>query len=259
MWGSSGLGSWYSRAFLIRRWSTAVSWARPARRRRAPAVEARGRGQWLLRLAEAALLVAERRPEDAVAVLDLTVDPYGFRNPVGVPERGIRAAALHALGRSAQARDLLEEDVHRLREWGAPAFLGAGLRRLGEVADDVDALREAEALLAGSGAKLERARTQAALGQRLDGPDGTALLRQAHAEALATGAAALRQDVEQLLCHRGVPAPPHRDVAPLTRTQQRAMDLIRQGLDLREVAQELFLTPGSVRATLQAATSGAAG
>jgi D-alanyl-D-alanine dipeptidase len=154
---------------------------------------------------------------------------------------------------------VLEDDVRRLREWGAPAFLGAGLRRLGEVTDDLDALREAEALLAGSGAKLERARAHAALGQRLPGADGTALLRQAHAEALATGAAALRQEVEQLLCRRGVPPPAHRDVAPLTRTQQRAMELVRQGLDLREVAQQLFLTPGSVRTTLAAATSGAAG
>jgi hypothetical protein len=32
------------------------------------------------------------------------------------------------------------------------------------------------------------------------------------------------------------------------------MDLVRRGLDLREVAQELFLTPGSVRATLEAAS-----
>jgi hypothetical protein len=170
-----------------------------------------------------------------------------------VPEGGIRAAALHGVGRTAEARALLEDDVSRLRAWGAPAFLGAGLCRLGEVTGDLETLREAEALLAPSRAGVERARARWALGSRLPGPDGTALLRSAHAEAVRTGAASLCRDVEAELCRRGAPPPPHDAAAPLTRTQQRALDLLRKGLDLCEVAQELFLTPGSVRATLEAA------
>jgi tetratricopeptide (TPR) repeat protein len=254
MWGSSGLGAWYSRAFLVQALVDRgeLGEARSAVEELQP-VAAVGEGQWLLRLAEARLLVAEGRPAEALAVLDLCLEGYGLRNPAGVPERGIRAEALHALGRTPEARALLEDDVRRLRAWGAPAFLGAGLRRLGDVTDDLDLLREAEALLAPSRAAVERARARWALGRRLPGPDGTQLLRAAHAEAVRTGAASLCRDVEAELCCRGAAPPPHDDVPPLTRTQQRALDLLRKGLDLCEVAQELFLTPGSVRATLQAA------
>jgi hypothetical protein len=216
-------------------------------------VQAVGEGQWLLRLAEARLLVAEGRPDEALTVLDLSLEGYGLRNPAGVPERAIRAAALHGLGRTAEATALLQDDVRELREWGAPSFLGAALRRLGEVTGDLETLREAEALLAPSRAAVERPRARWALGRRLAGPDGTALLRAAHAEAVRTGAAALCREVQDELGRRGAPPPPHDAAAPLTRTQQRALDLLRKGLDLCEVAQELFLTPGSVRATLQAA------
>ena len=64
-----------------------------------------------------------------------------------------------------------------LRRWGAPSFLGAGLRRLGELAGGagLEHLREAVAVLRGTTAELEKARAEVALGRSPDVPDADAV------------------------------------------------------------------------------------
>jgi hypothetical protein len=124
MWGSSGVGTSFSHG---------LPGAGPGR----PGQLAEARSAWTRprsrRWGGRRLL---GRPRDAAAGggpagarpwrARPAVDVYGVRNPAWVPERGTRAAVLHALGRTGEARALLEEDVQRLRGVGRPAFLGAG-------------------------------------------------------------------------------------------------------------------------------------
>jgi DNA-binding NarL/FixJ family response regulator len=165
------------------------------------------------------------------------------------------------LGRTPEAIALVEEEVELLRTWGAPTFLGAGLRLLGELrgpgsADGVDALREAVAVLEPSQAAVELARARCALGSssRIGDEEAVPLLVAAYESANARGALALRDRARDALEGRGNPVEAGCDeVRSLTATERTILDLTAAGVDVREVAQRLFVTPGTVRAALDAA------
>ena len=66
------------------------------------------------------------------------------------------------------------------------------------------------------------------------------------------GAAAVARDAVTALERRGAVAGRACDTpAPLTSRQRRVRELVAAGLDVNEVAQRLFLTPGTVRAVLE--------
>ena len=131
MWGGTGIGEAYARSVEVdcRLERGDVAGARAAADA-ALAGPMSAEGARLLHLAVARLLVAEGRFEEALAVLP---GPEAVANPAWNPWRGIAATALHGLGQAAEAIALAEEEVRLLRRWGAPSFLGAGLRRLGEL------------------------------------------------------------------------------------------------------------------------------
>ena len=147
------------------------------------------------------------------------------------------------------------------RRWGAPFTLGRTLRHLGEVRgpEGEACLREAVELLAPTPYAVERARTQLALARLPEVPDGEAvpLLLAARDDAHDAGAHGLRDAVTEVLLRRGQVVPEQcTDREVLTTTERRVLELTRAGLDVREVAQQLFLTPGTVRATLDALMAG---
>ncbi|MGY1637534.1 BTAD domain-containing putative transcriptional regulator [Geodermatophilus sp. SYSU D00742] len=262
MWGGSGVGAPYSHAFRIgcRLDRGDVAGARAAADA-AAGVPASGDGDRLLQLAHARLLVAEGRFTDGLARLAAVPTPVPIANPAWDPSRSIAATALHGLGRTGEAVALLETEVELLRLWGAPTSLGAALVRLGVLRGDdgVGALREAVALLDGTTAAVERARARCALGSAPSVADAEAvpLLADAVVVAHEHGAVVLREQARTALQARGCPDHGHRDLVrrPST-TERRIRELAAAGLGVHEIGQQLFLTPGTVHAVLEAAPPG---
>ena len=218
-----------------------------------------GEGGRLLRESAARLLVEQGRPAEALEVLTAPVDDPPLDNPAWAPWRGLMARALVGLGRTDEAVALAREEVVLQRRWGAPTALGPSVRLLGELLGEPEGtvlLREAVEILSGTCAVLEEGRAQLALGRRPDvGPaEAVPLLRTALATARACGAVAVAREAAAALAERGEQATERDDVPTrVTSRQRRVAELAASGLDVNEVAQRLFLTPGTVRAVLDSA------
>jgi hypothetical protein len=214
----------------------------------------------LLEHALARLLVAEGRYEEGLAAVVAQRFPVPIANPAWNPWRSTGALALHGLGRTGEAIGLLEEEVRLLRAWGAPSYLGAALRLLGRLRGPagLPELREAVDVLAGTSAAVDLARARCTLGARPEVPDGEAvpLLRAASQAAYEAGAEGILRRACGALEARGV-ADGHRESAPRRSSMERpVLALAAAGLGVREIAQRLFLTPGTVSALLEAADGG---
>jgi DNA-binding SARP family transcriptional activator/DNA-binding NarL/FixJ family response regulator len=256
-WGSDEVGIPYCDAFLVL--VTLDLGDVPGARARLDEGLARrglGDGRRLLREAQAAVLLAEHRPADALAVLDrLAPEQVGLANPAWFTARALRAEALLSLCRPDEAVAVLEAEVATARRWGAVGSLGRLLRQLalarGDPAGEA-AAREAVAVLAGHRARLQHSRALAALARLVqDETERVDLLRRAIALADDCGAARLRREVAELLTDLGaaVPAEPDpRDT--LTAVEQRSTVLTARGADVDEVARELYVTPRTVEAAL---------
>lgn len=256
MWGGTGLGEPFARGFQIACHLDRGDVA--AARRAADAITAGplfGEGGRIFQQTLAQLLVVEGRFEEALAVLDAAPEGIAIANPAWNPWRSITAAALHGLGLTAEAIGVAEEEVTLLRRWGAPSYLGKGLHLLGQLrgGDGLDDLRESVRLLGSTPAAVDRARAQCALGSRPQVPDeeAIALLLDANETAEQRGAQRVRDLARSELERRGHPvAPRGEEVRPLSSTERKILALTADGLKVHEVAQQLFLTPGTVRAVL---------
>jgi DNA-binding SARP family transcriptional activator/tetratricopeptide (TPR) repeat protein len=257
MWNGTGIGESYTRAFEIG--CHLDRGDLPTARRVADAAltgPALGEGGRLVKEAVASLLVAERRFDEALTTLEGATTPVPIANPAWNPWRRIRAGALHGLGRTDEAVQLVEEELALLRRWGAPSYLGSALRLLGWLRGPagLDDLREAVDVLTPTTAGVELARAQVTLGAARGVPDDEAvpLLQAAAASAHRLGAQAVEQRASAALRARGRPADvPDDGGRPLSSTEQRVLDLAGTGLGVREVAQRLFMTPGTVQAVLE--------
>ncbi|MCU1595865.1 MAG: Tetratricopeptide 4 [Frankiales bacterium] len=208
-----------------------------------------GEGQRLVEDAHVAVLVAEQRYAEALAAFEAIVDANHIANPAWRPWRSLKASALVGLGRYDEADALVAEELVLARRWGAPFALGRALRVLGELRQDTALLRESLAVLEPTPFRVELARSQCSVG-RATGDEQ--LLRAALVGAHGCGALGLRDEVLRALHDCGSDAElPWDDVPVLTTTQRRILDLTSTGLDVRAVAQQLFLTPGTVQATLE--------
>ena len=176
--------------------------------------------------------------------------------PEGAGAGGHRAAD--------EALALADEEVALLRQWGAPTALGISLRVRGELrgAAGVADLREAVDLLTGTRALLEAARARVALARAsgVTDPEAVPLLEAALHAARACGARGVAADAAEALARRGHPEAAAGDThSGLTSRQRRVIELTAAGLDPHEVAQRLFLTPGTVRAVLESTDDGRTG
>lgn len=176
-------------------------------------------------------------------------------NPAITPWRSQLAHALLDVGQSEEAERLAADELERARAFGAPRALAAALRASARVEGGQAAirlLREAEALLDGSPARLERARVLTALGTALRESGGNLdardPLRAAVDLAHRAGASVLEdQALDEL---RATGARPRRrratGTAALTPSERRIAELAAGGQQNREIAQTLYVTTYTV-------------
>jgi len=263
MWGVSDVTATYAAAFTVGvqvdQGDLVGAMATLDAARRLPWV---GEGGRLLAESATRLRLEQGLPAEALEELTESVVQPGIANPAWAGWRGLKARALAGLGRVEEAVRLAEEEVALLRRWGANTSLAPALRVLGELRgrSGTGDLREAVNLLSGTTATLECARAQTALGRSPDVADAEAvpMLRSSLSAARACDARFVARDAGDGLAQRGHrPDDPAADGATrLSTRQRRVLDLAAAGLDVNEVAQRLFLTPGTVRAVLESTSGG---
>jgi Response regulator containing a CheY-like receiver domain and an HTH DNA-binding domain len=212
----------------------------------------------LLPMAAGRLALARGDTRRAVERLQSAADGAGaafMRNSIPTEWRSWYATALLRAGRKDDARTIARDGVDIARAWGAAWVIGNALRAAGLVEGGgagIELLREAEALLADSPARLEHTRVLVHLGATLRrngsliearevlarGGDlaqqigARALLARATTELRAAGARRRR------VALTGVDA--------LTPAELRVVQEATTGRSNREIAQALFVTPKAV-------------
>lgn len=210
-----------------------------------------------LNYARAALQIARGRHEQGVDELlavgerELSI---GWGGPSQFAWRSQAALALDALGRGAEARRLVAEELALARTCRAPRALGIALRASALVGphDRVAGLREAVAVLESSGSELEHARALVDLGGALrrarQAIAARAPLQAGHELAVRCGASLLATRAHQELLAAG--ARPRRTAvrgrAALTPSELRVAELAARPLRNRDIAQALFITEKTV-------------
>lgn len=207
------------------------------------------------------LRAAQGRAEEALADLRAAGGraERQLDHPGLVPWRPAAASVLRRLGRLGEARDVADEAVLLARRFAAPRALGLALNARGLVDDSVDTLREAVEVLAATPARLDHARATVSLGAALrranSRTDARQILEHGMHEAHACGAAALVAHAREELTACG--ARPRRPATTgwdaLTPSERRIVQLARDGLSNREIAQTLFVTTKTVETHLGAA------
>jgi DNA-binding CsgD family transcriptional regulator len=164
---------------------------------------------------------------------------WGLDTPDLPDWRNDAAAALVALGRSREARELVEEQLSRpLGE--RSRVRGRALRRLAAASESSERpalLREAVHILEACGDRLELAHARAELEEALAAPDERPRSEPSRHEPTRPGALA-------------EPAPGGREPAPvraeLTGAERRVAALAADGRTNREIARKLFITESTV-------------
>ena len=231
---------------------------------RALAIAERTNGRPAEHFARAALGLLEQsvgRPAEVVRALGPLVD---FLRAERITEPGTarvvpdQVEALIALGEPATAEELLgwfEANAKRLDRRSALAAaarcrgLLAGAR--GDVDGAVATLRQAVALHEGVPIPLELARTQLAYGSALRRSRQKAAARSALEAAAggfgAIGARAWAERAQAELARVGGRAPASGELTP---TERRVAELVAQGLQTKQVAGRLFVSPKTVEGHL---------
>jgi DNA-binding CsgD family transcriptional regulator len=205
------------------------------------------------------LLVAEHRDEEALDVADVLQRRFGHvGNPATARWRSLRAPLRHRTGDTEGALADLAEELVLAEAWGAPGPIGRVRRIRGELLGDIDELREAVVILAGSTVRLEYGLALRAVGRklRLDRRPTEARepLREALAVAAACGADGLVEEIRAELRAAGVRPRTDTLAGPdaLTPSERRIAELAAEGLTNRDIAQQLFVTPKTVEVHLSA-------
>ena len=259
-WGFAVLAGAYKHAFLSRvaleRGDLAT--ARRDLERGADPDDGTDATRWWLG-GHARLLAAEGRYEEAIAAADLQAERYPrATNPAVAEWRTPKAEALARLGQPGAALALAEENLEEARRWGAPGTVGPALRLLGQLRGDdgLALLEESAGVLEDSTARLEHAKSLAALGAAMRRgrrpAEAREPLRRALELATACDTPGLAEQVRSELYAAG--ARPRSDAlsgpASLTASERRVVDLAVTGETNRDIAQTLFVTPKTVEVHL---------
>ncbi|MHB8660195.1 MAG: helix-turn-helix transcriptional regulator [Solirubrobacteraceae bacterium] len=187
---------------------------------------------------------------------------WEMRNPAPFGWRSAAALGLARLGQRERALSLAGEEVELARAWGDPFTLGRALRRAGLVTggnEGIFALREAVAVLAPSGAELERARALTELGAALRRQNLRAEARTTLREALGLARTCQSEGVIRRahteLWATGVrPRTPLRTgVDSLTPSERRVAEMAAAGQSNPAIAQSLFVTVKTIEMHLSSA------
>jgi DNA-binding CsgD family transcriptional regulator len=166
-----------------------------------------------------------------------------------------RAIALSTRGRKAEALEVAEEELAWAEDWGAPRFIGMALRARAHVlerAARIPALQAAVTLLERAPAGLELARALADLGFELRRDNQRVAAREPLRRALdLTRRCRADTLAEQLRGElRAAGAKPRRDLLTgtdsLTASESRIAQMAATGMTNPQIAQTIFLTPGTV-------------
>jgi DNA-binding NarL/FixJ family response regulator len=209
---------------------------------------------WVL-LARGRLRLAQARPSDAVVDLreaGRRSIAIGLISPTVAPWRSLLADALLDLDQASEAERLATEELELARKAQAPRAIGVALRTAARMGDEIPRLRESIEALRIAEARLERARSHAALGAALrragQAEDARTSLRCAVDLAHRCGADALED--EALAELRATGARPRRRVTTgagaLTPSERRIAELAAAGQQNREIAEALFVTMATV-------------
>jgi DNA-binding CsgD family transcriptional regulator len=184
----------------------------------------------------------------------------GNLNPAGLAWRSRAALALTELGQVGdEAGELAAEEVGLARRFGTPRALGVALRAQGLSGGDVEPLREAVEVLAGSGSRLEHARALVDLGEASDAAGDRKAAQELLAEGMdgahRCGAHALVERAMDGLRNTGMRPrrPALRGVDALTPQQLRVAEMAARGRSNREIGEALFLTRRTVELHLTGA------
>ena len=203
-------------------------------------------------------LVAAARGDHRAALdhalqLGRALTSFGHTNPpVSYPAwRSLAALEHHALGNTAAAVAMAQEEVELARAWGAPRTLGRALRiprpdrgRGRRDRADPRGRFGAGALACATRARLRARRPRAALRRANHRAEAREHLRQALELAQRGGATRLAEHAHEELIATG--ARPRRIVqtgaAALTPSERRIAAMAAEGMSNREIAQALFVT-----------------
>jgi DNA-binding CsgD family transcriptional regulator/tetratricopeptide (TPR) repeat protein len=212
-----------------------------------------------LALADRKFAVAE---EAAVRAGRQLREGFGIDHPGFAPWRCLAALAAHAQGEHDRARRFAEEALDRARWSGVARPLAHALRTAATVDDGpraLELLHEAAEEIAASPADLERAAILTELGAaaRREGhrKDAQRTLLEAYRMAECMRAHALVRRARRELFALGLRPrrPAATGVDALTPNELRVAELVASGMNNREVAQALFVTPKTVEGHLTGA------
>ncbi len=191
--------------------------------------------------------------------LGVCMEAFEMCNPAVVAWRSHLALALLGLERRDEALELARKEVEIAQAWGAPRPIGVALRVRGMAEggkEGIETLRESLAVLRGSSAQLERARTLVELGAALRRSNSRAeareLLKEGLDFAVRCGSQPLVEQAEAELAATG--ARPRRlllsGVESLTASEKRVAKFAAEGLSNKDIAQALFVTTKTVEVHL---------
>ncbi|WP_329430450.1 AAA family ATPase [Streptosporangium sp. NBC_01495] len=210
-------------------------------------------------------LRAEQGDDEAALADALTCarvyQQWGASKIMEVPWRLHAARACLRTRDRARAAELVEAQLRRARSFGVPRHIAVALRAAADLAtDEADARRllsEAVSLLDGGPARLELARTQATLGERLlAGGDRQAAgetIQRAAELALECHAPALAERLGALLTETAGGRAPRLRVGgahALTPSERQVAQLAATALTNRQIAERLFVSEKTVEAHL---------
>jgi DNA-binding CsgD family transcriptional regulator len=205
-----------------------------------------------LRFARARLRIAQGRTDEGIADLREMLRQREATRPASDPVASTLALALNSLGGEPdEVERLLDRELDAAHEWGTPRGIGVALRAAGLVEQGdrrTQLLQQAVEALAPSPARLELARALVDLGATLRRANHRRAAREPLREALKIahpcGATVIEQAAREELAATG--AKPRRvmlsGVESLTPSELRVAGMAAQGLENRQIAQELFVS-----------------
>ena len=197
-------------------------------------------------------LAAARREVEAAGD---AVGDYGPINPAAFPWRSLAGVIAHFAGEHDRARRLITEEVALAELFEVPIGLGIALRRRARTetgGEAVETLQQALDILAETEARLELARTHAALGSALRRAgrrvDARSHLQKGLDLAHRGGATGVEAQLREELTAAG--GRPRRSavtgVESLTPTELRVAELAAEGLSNRQIAELIFVSRNTI-------------